>query len=79
MIKNFNIQDKTAITTYKSYIELETTTFTVPESATHGLLIEINSEFLRNDVSFALTEKKTKKFIGHTRTMVGKRLVVQEL
>jgi hypothetical protein len=55
MIKNFNIQDKTAITTYKSYIELETTTFTVPESGTYGLLIEINSEFLRNDVSFALT------------------------
>lgn len=55
MIKNFNIQDKNVITTYKSFIEVETTTFKVPESAKNGIMIEINSEFLTNDVSFALT------------------------
>ena len=45
---------------YKSFIELETVSIKLPSSSINGLSIEINSDFLRNDVSFALTDVKTK-------------------
>ena len=64
---------------YKSFIELETVSIKLPSSATNGISIEINSDFLRNDVSFALTDVKTKKMHANSRNMLGKRLVIEEL
>lgn len=79
MIKNFNIQDQNVKTTYKSFIEVETASFKISETQRNGIIIELYSEFLRNDVSFALTTLSSKRSLGHQRTMLGKRLVLEEL
>jgi len=42
--------------TYKSYEELETIKFAVPDDENLGLLIEVKSDFLTADVSLGLSK-----------------------